>query len=120
MTDSDRKVLICKLTNEREKSIGERIVEEATGNHEQNKGETRENPTRAETDKNPLSRQSSKGTDIHTDKGERNTGEKPSVREKLRRYRAQTNEKNEAENIRSDRPEERPAKKRGPFRKNRL
>lgn len=99
------------VLKEEEKTRGERIVEEATGNHEQNKGESRENPTRAETDKSPLSRQSSKETDIHTDKGERNTGEKPSVREKLRRYRAQSTEKNEPENIRSDRPEERPAKR---------
>lgn len=70
------------------KSKGEKIVEEAMGKPIQKDGASHENPTVAKTDKNPPSRQSSAEVDGKSDKGiSKSAEEKPSVREKLERYK---------------------------------
>ena len=80
------------------KSKGERIVEEAMGKPIQKDGATHENPTVAKTDKNPPSRQSSAEVDGKSDKGiSKSAEEKPSVREKLERYKAQAKTEKEAD-----------------------
>ena len=79
------------------KSKGERIVEEAMGKPIQKDGASNENPQVAKTDKNPQSRRSSKEVDMHTDKGKaKSAEERPSVREKLDRYKAEASKDNEA------------------------
>ena len=80
------------------KSKGERIVEEAMGKPIQKDGASHENPTVAKTDKNPPSRQSSAEVDGKSDKGiSKSAEEKPSVREKLERYKAQAKTEKEAD-----------------------
>ena len=80
------------------KSKGERIVEEAMGKPLQKDGTTNENPEVAKTDKNPPSRQSSKEVDMQSDKGKAKPAEeKPSVREKLDRYKAQAKQERKAD-----------------------
>lgn len=80
------------------KSKGEMIVEDAMGNPIQKDGASHENPTVAKTDKNPPSRQSSAGVDGKSDKGTANAVvEKPSVREKLERYKAKAKSEGQAE-----------------------
>ena len=80
------------------KSKGERIVEEAMGKPLQKDGATNENPEVAKTDKNPPSRQSSKEVDMQSDKGKAKPAEeKPSVREKLDRYKAQVKQERKAD-----------------------
>ena len=81
-----------------EKTMGELIVEEAIGKPTQKEDHTHENPSTAETDKNPPSRQNSGKTDMRTDKGGTvKQPDKPSVREKLERYKAQARAEKEAE-----------------------
>ena len=80
------------------KSKGEMVVEEAMGKPIQKDGASNENPQVAKTDKNPLSRQDLEVADTQTDKGKLNAVEnKPSVREKLNRYKAELKQKDEAE-----------------------
>ena len=56
------------------------------------------NPTTAKTDKNPPSRQNSEPEDMQTDKGIAvDRQKKPSVKEKLDRYKAQAKQQKEAE-----------------------
>ena len=57
-----------------------------------------QNPTVAKTDKNPPSERDSETTGTHTDKGIAKAAEKkPSVREKLDRYKAAAKAEKEAE-----------------------
>lgn len=80
------------------KSKGEKIVEEAMGKPIQKDGASHENPTVAKTDKNPPSRQNSEPADMRTDKGAVSDGQKkPSVKEKLDRYKAQSKQQKESE-----------------------
>lgn len=79
------------------KSKGELIVEGAMGKPTQKEGSTHENPSLAKTDKSPPSRQSSGGADTRTDKGIAKPADRPSVKEKLERCRAQAAKQKEAE-----------------------
>lgn len=83
-----------------EKSKGELIVEEAMGKPMQKEENSMGNPSAAKTDKNPPSERNSVPVDMHTDKGVvMQADKKPSVREKLNRYKAQAEKQNEAERI---------------------
>ena len=89
------------------KTKGERIVEEAVGNPSQKEKNSMENPTAAKTDKNPPSRHDSEQRDTQTDKGKAKSGdERPSVKEKLDRYKAAR--KQEAERVEPERTPEKP------------
>ena len=91
------------------KSKGEMVVEEAMGKPIQKDGASNENPQVAKTDKNPLSRQSSKEVDMHTDKGKaKSAEERPSVREKLDRYKAEAKKDKEADAIDLDKSKDKP------------
>ena len=80
------------------KSKNEIIMEEAVRNPMQKEGYAQSNPTAAKTDKNPPSRQSSEPVDLRTDKGIAAPAEKkPSVKEKLDRYKTQAAKQKEAE-----------------------
>ena len=80
------------------KTKNEIITEEATRKPIQKEGYSQSNPTVAKTDKNPPSRQNSEPTDMQTDKGAVSSGQKkPSVKEKLDRYKAQSKQQKEAE-----------------------
>lgn len=71
------------------KSKGELIVEQAMGEPSKKESNSHENPNAAKTDKNPQSRHDSGKADTHTDKGVSKSDEKkPSVKEKLERYKA--------------------------------
>ena len=79
------------------KSKGEIIVEQALAEPSEKKDNANENPDVAKTDKSPQSRQDSDKADMRTDKGNIKSAEqKPSVREKLERYKA-AGQKKEAE-----------------------
>lgn len=81
-----------------EKTMGELMVEEAIGKPMQKEEQAHENPSAAETDKNPPSRHDSESKDMRTDKGgSAKQPDKPSVREKLERYKAQARADKEAE-----------------------
>ena len=85
------------------KTKGERLVEEALGKPVQKEGNSHKNPSVAKTDKNPPSRQSYGEIDMQTDKGIVNAPEqKPSVKEKLERCKAQAAKQKEAERIEPD------------------
>ncbi len=91
------------------KSKGERIVEEAMGKPTQKDGSSNENPQVAKTDKNPLLRQNSNEVDMHSDKGTANSAEeRPSVKEKLDRYKAEAKKDKEAEAIDLDKSKDKP------------
>ena len=82
------------------KSKGEIIVEEAMAEPSEKKENAHENPDAAKTDKSPQSRQNSGKQDTNTDKGtSKSDGKKPSVKEKLERYKAEhaAGQKKEAE-----------------------
>ncbi len=82
------------------KSKGEIIVEEAMAEPSEKKENAHENPIAAKTDKSPQSRQNSGKQDTNTDKGtSKSDGKKPSVKEKLERYKAEhaAGQKKEAE-----------------------
>lgn len=96
------------------KSKGEIIVEEAMAEPSEKKENAHENPDAAKTDKSPQSRQNSDKADMRTDKGDIKSAEKkPSVREKLKRYKA-AGQKKEAERYQPEHTQERktPAKNR--------
>ena len=64
----------------------------------QKEEQTQTNPTAAKMDKNPPSRQDSEPVDMQSDKGTVKSMErKPSVKEKLDRYKAEARQKKEAE-----------------------
>ena len=79
------------------KSKNEIITEEATRKPIQKDGYSQSNPTVAKTDKNPPSRQNSEPVETQSDKGVAKPVEKPSVKEKLDRYKAQAKQQKEAE-----------------------
>lgn len=96
------------------KSKGEIIVEQALAEPSEKKDNANENPDVAKTDKSPQSRQDSDKADMRTDKGNVKSAEKkPSVREKLERYKA-AGQKKEAERYQPEHTQERktPAKNR--------
>lgn len=80
------------------KSKNEIIMEEAVRSPMQKEENANANPSVAKTDKNPPSRQNSEPADMRTDKGAESDGQnKPSVKEKLDRYKAQSKQQKEAE-----------------------
>lgn len=81
------------------KSKNEIITEEAVRKPIQKEGYSQSNPTVAKTDKNPPSRQDSEPVDMQTDKGTavNDRARKPSVKEKLDRYRMKSKQQKETE-----------------------
>ena len=80
------------------KSRGEIIVEEAMEKPMQKEGNSHQNPSVAKTDKSPLSERDLETTGTHTDKGVAKAADKkPSVKEKLDRYKAAAKAEKEAE-----------------------
>jgi len=79
------------------KSKNEIIMEEAVRSPMQKEENANANPSVAKTDKNPPSRQSSEPVETQSDKGVAKPAEKPSVKEKLDRYKAQAKQQKEAE-----------------------
>lgn len=91
------------------KSRGEIIVEEAMGKPMQKEGNSHQNPSVAKTDKSPLSERDSETTGTHTDKGVAKAADKkPSVREKLDRYKAAAKAEKEAERTVPEASKEKP------------
>ena len=79
------------------KSKNEIIMEEAVRKPIQKEENSPSNPEIAKTDKNPPSRQNLKLEDTHTDKGVVDKTKKPSVKEKLDRYKTKFDQQKEAE-----------------------
>ena len=80
------------------KTKNEIITDEATRKPIQREENSQSNPTVAKTDKNPPSRQDSEPADMRTDKGTvSDRQKKPSVKEKLDRYKAKSKQQKEAE-----------------------
>ena len=95
-TKSDK----AKESTEKEKptkSKNEIIMEEAVRSPMQKEKNAHANPTVAKTDKSPLSRQNFEPAEMQSDKGVAKPVEKPSVKEKLDRYKAQAKQQKEAE-----------------------
>lgn len=100
-----REVKLCEDIAERSKvekekptkSKSEIIMEEAVRNPMQKEERANANPSVAKTDKSPLSRQNSEPVETQSDKGVAKPVEKPSVKEKLDRYKAQAKQQKEAE-----------------------
>jgi hypothetical protein len=91
------------------KSRGEIIVEEAMGKPMQKEKNSHQNPSVAKTDKNPPSERDSETTGTHTDKGVAKAADKkPSVREKLDRYKATAKVEKEAERTMPEAANEKP------------
>lgn len=86
--------------NNSDKTKGEIIAEEAMGMSTPKESKSSENPSTARMDKSPLSEQSSEQVDTHTDKGlVVRANKRPSVKEKLERYKEATRQQKEAEHI---------------------
>lgn len=82
---ADREAVAREVTT---KTKGEIIVEEAMGKPLQKEGQSHENPTVAKTEKSPPSERSSEISGTVTDRGTaKQADKKPSVREKLERYK---------------------------------
>ena len=80
------------------KTRGERIVEEAMGKPLQKEGQSHENPTVAKTEKSPPSERSSEIGGTASDRGTaKQADRKPSVKEKLERYKAAVKADKEAD-----------------------
>ena len=79
------------------KTRGERIVEEAMGDPVKKEGQSHENPTVAKTEKSPPSERSSEIGVTASDRGAAKQVKKPSVREKLERYKAAAKADKEAD-----------------------
>ena len=91
------------------KTRGELIVEEAMGKPSQKEGNSHQNPSVAKTDKSPPSERDSETTGTHTDKGiAKAADKKPSVKEKLDRYRAAAKAEKEAERTEPEAAKEKP------------
>lgn len=72
-------------------------------------GNSHQNPSVAKTDKSPLSERDSETTGTHTDKGVAKAADKkPSVREKLDRYKAAAKAEKEAERTVPEASKEKP------------
>lgn len=81
-----------------EKTKGEIIVEEAMGKPLQKEGQSHENPTVAKTEKSPPSERSSEISGTAIDRGTaKQADKKPSVREKLERYKVAAKADKEAD-----------------------
>jgi len=75
----------------------------------QKEGNSHQNPSVAKTDKSPLSERDSETTGTHTDKGVAKAADKkPSVREKLDRYKAAAKAEKEAERTVPEASKEKP------------
>ena len=80
------------------KTRGERIVEEAMGDPVKKEGQSHENPTVAKTEKSPPSERSSEISGTAIDRGTaKQADKKPSVREKLERYKTAAKADKEAD-----------------------
>lgn len=80
------------------KTRGERIVEEAMGDPSKKEGQSHENPTVAKTEKSPPSERSSEIGGTASDRGTaKQADRKPSVKEKLERYKAAVKADKEAD-----------------------
>lgn len=80
------------------KTKGEIIVEEAMGKPLQKEGQSHENPTVAKTEKSPPSERSSEISGTAIDRGTaKQADKKPSVREKLERYKVAAKADKEAD-----------------------
>ena len=91
------------------KSKNEIITEEAVRKPIQKEGYSQSNPTVAKTDKNPPSRQNSGPVEMQSDKGIAQSAEKkPSVKEKLDRYKAEARQQKEAERSTPDIAKDKP------------
>ena len=85
------------------KSKSEIIMEEAVRNPMQKEERANANPSVAKTDKSPLSRQNSEPVETQSDKGVAKPVEKPSVKEKLDRYKAQAKQQKKKQSVKSRR-----------------
>ena len=84
------------------KTKGEIIVEEAMGKPLQKEGQSHENPTVAKTEKSPPSERSSEISGTAIDRGTaKQADKKPSVREKLERYKVAAKADKEADRAES-------------------
>ena len=91
------------------KTKGEIIVEEAMGKPLQKEGQSHENPTVAKTEKSPPSERSSEISGTAIDRGTaKQADKKPSVREKLERYKAAVKADKEADRTEPSIAKERP------------
>ena len=89
------------------KTKGEIIVEEAMGTPMQKEGQSHENPTVAKTEKSPPSERSSEISGSATDRGTaKQADKKPSVREKLERYKSAAKADKEADRAEPERSKE--------------
>ena len=71
------------------KTRGERIVDEAMGDPTRKEGQSHENPSAAKTEKSPPSERNSESSDMASDRGTAKPADKkPSVKEKLDRFKA--------------------------------
>ena len=97
-SEKDKEVKNTLVDNTPQKSKGEIIVDEAMGKSIEKEGNLHINPMNALTDKKPLSEQSSEQEYMHNDKGVAMVLEKkPSVKEKLDRYRLLSAKQKESE-----------------------
>ena len=84
------------------KTRGERIVEEAMGDPTKKEGQSHENPMVAKTEKSPPSERSSEIGGTASDRGTaKQEDKKPSVKEKLERYKAAAKADKEADRAES-------------------
>ena len=91
------------------KSRGEIIVEQAMGDPVQKEGQSHQNPTVAKTEKSPPSERSSTIGGSNADRGTaKQADKKPSVREKLERYKAAVKADKEADRTEPSIAKERP------------
>ena len=89
------------------KTKGEIIVEEAMGTPMQKEGQSHENPTVAKTEKSTPSERSSEISGSATDRGTaKQADKKPSVREKLERYKSAAKADKEADRAEPERSKE--------------
>ena len=91
------------------KTRGEIIVEQAMGDPVQKEGQAHQNPTVAKTEKSPPSERSSTIGGSNADRGKaKQADKKPSVREKLERYKAAVKADKEADRTEPSIAKERP------------
>ena len=98
------KVDKASIVSEAEKAVADReaaaneVPTKSRGKPMQKEGNSHQNPSVAKTDKSPLSERDLETTGTHTDKGVAKAADKkPSVREKLDRYKAAAKAEKEAE-----------------------
>ncbi len=86
----------AQVDEQPQKTKGELIAEQAVNNPD-GKDEEELNPISAETDKDPPSRQNSEPVEQQSDVGVADKEKKPSVKEKLERYKAEIKQQKETE-----------------------